>query len=78
MNLGHCTAYATMERLHNRNPPGEERCRWFHLELLKTQMVQYSFRTVAGDVFSALGATLELCRARRDAWLAGLTTPTEV
>ena len=72
MNLGHCTHYATFEHLHRRDPDGEERCYWFDVELLKTRMVQYSFRTVAGDVFSAIGATIELCRARRDAWLDGL------
>ena len=74
MNIGHCTQYATFDNLYSRDPDGEERCWWFEAELLKTKLVQYSFQTPRGDVFAAIGATLELCRARRDAWLDGLTT----
>lgn len=34
--------------------------------------VQYDYRHTDGKLFSCVGKTLDICRAKRDAWLAKL------
>ncbi len=49
---------------------GRERYETFVSTLFSGERVQYDYRTPDGRLFSCVGKTLEICRQRRDKWLA--------
>ena len=51
-------------------PRGGEQFEEFYSSIARATRVQYDYRTPAGQLFSTIAPTLEIARARRDAWLA--------
>lgn len=49
--------------------PGQENYETFGSKD-KREMVQYDYRTPDGILFSTVAPTLEICRERRDQWIA--------
>ena len=50
--------------------PGEEQWERFTKRGTRMVLMQYDYRTPAGDLFSCVAKTLEECRSRRDKWAA--------
>ncbi len=50
-------------------PPGQERYDEFYSRGINIILVQYDYRTHDGKLFTTVAPTLEIARARRDAWL---------
>ncbi len=51
-------------------PPGSEQYEYFRPSWdLGELRVQYDYRTAGGQLFSCIAKSLEIARARRDAWL---------
>lgn len=50
-------------------PSGEERHEFYHSGITNRNMIQYDYRTPAGELFSCITYNLEDARKRRDRWL---------
>ena len=48
---------------------GEEKYEEFYSKAAQKWLVQYDYRTPAGQLFSCVRKTLEACRESRDNWL---------
>lgn len=57
--------------------PGTEQWESYYSAILRRDLFQYDYRTHDGALFSCVGKSLEVCRAKRDAWLASyrMTVP---
>lgn len=49
---------------------GSENYESFYSSVVKKQLVQYDFRSESGELFSCVAANLDLCRSKRDNWIA--------
>lgn len=43
---------------------------WEKCKVMGRPMFQYDYRTPGGELFSCMGRTLEICRIKRNEWLA--------
>ncbi len=62
-------SYMNDERGCSKTGRGQERYEQFYSSIARGHRIQYDYRTPDGQLFSTVGRTLEICRARRDAWL---------
>lgn len=51
--------------------PGQEKWEEFGSLITRKTEVQYEYRTPAGELFTTVKPTLELCRQARDRWAEG-------
>lgn len=49
---------------------GEEKYETYSSYIRGTKRVQYDYRALNGKLFTCTGATVEECRAKKDAWLS--------
>ena len=51
-------------------PAGEERWEGYYSKSHHANLVQYDYRSPAGELFTTIARSLEEARSRRDKWLA--------
>lgn len=49
---------------------GEEKYEEYYSDVVRRNCVQYDYRHTDGELFSCVKPTLEMCREKRDQWIA--------